>query len=157
MIAIGLEGSANKIGVGVILHPAKGKGSPQILANIRHTYVSPPGEGFLPKDTAIHHRSHVTSLVKRSIEEAGIKIADVDVSSYVPLLGSGCLYLQWSPFMESSCFFFPASHSQSPAPARNSAVRTSRSTPTHGPAYHSFPAIRSPPASFPSSSFIYPL
>ena len=94
MIAIGLEGSANKIGVGVILHPAKGKGSPQILANIRHTYVSPPGEGFLPKDTAIHHRSHVTSLVKRSIEEAGIKIADVDVSSYVPLLGSGCLYLQ---------------------------------------------------------------
>ncbi|KAJ9498625.1 putative tRNA threonylcarbamoyladenosine biosynthesis protein kae1 [Exophiala xenobiotica] len=89
MIAIGLEGSANKIGVGVILHPAKGKGSPEILANIRHTYVSPPGEGFLPKDTAIHHRSHVTSLVKRSMEEAGIKIADVDCICYTKGPGMG--------------------------------------------------------------------
>lgn len=84
MIAIGLEGSANKLGVGVILHPAKGKGEPQILSNIRHTYVSPPGEGFLPKDTAIHHRSHVATLVKRALEEAGIKIADVDVSDFPP-------------------------------------------------------------------------
>ncbi|KIW15542.1 tRNA N6-adenosine threonylcarbamoyltransferase [Exophiala spinifera] len=82
MIAIGLEGSANKLGVGIILHPAKGKGDPQILANIRHTYVSPPGEGFLPKDTAIHHRSHVVSLVKRALKEAGIKTADVDCICY---------------------------------------------------------------------------
>ncbi|KAJ9642179.1 putative tRNA threonylcarbamoyladenosine biosynthesis protein kae1 [Knufia peltigerae] len=82
MIAIGLEGSANKLGVGVILHPAKGKGEPQILSNIRHTYVSPPGEGFLPKDTAIHHRSHVATLVKRALEEAGIKLADVDCICY---------------------------------------------------------------------------
>ena len=37
MIAIGLEGSANKLGVGIILHPAKG-GPAQILSNIRHTF-----------------------------------------------------------------------------------------------------------------------
>ncbi|KAK1018787.1 putative tRNA threonylcarbamoyladenosine biosynthesis protein kae1, partial [Friedmanniomyces endolithicus] len=77
-IAVGLEGSANKLGVGIILHPShdtptdppsphdsahsddgafhphsKQHISPpvQILANLRHTFVSPPGTGFLPKDT----------------------------------------------------------------------------------------------------------
>lgn len=88
MIAIGLEGSANKLGVGVILHPAKG-GPAQILSNIRHTYVSPPGEGFLPKDTAIHHRTHVTDLVKRALKQAGITIDDVDCICYTKGPGMG--------------------------------------------------------------------
>ena len=38
MIAIGLEGSANKLGVGVISHP-EGKRA-IVLSNIRHTFVS---------------------------------------------------------------------------------------------------------------------
>jgi N6-L-threonylcarbamoyladenine synthase len=87
MIAIGLEGSANKLGVGIILHPKKGPA--QILSNIRHTYVSPPGEGFLPKDTAIHHRRHVTDLVRRSLAEAGITISDVDCICYTKGPGMG--------------------------------------------------------------------
>ncbi|KAK4938999.1 putative tRNA threonylcarbamoyladenosine biosynthesis protein kae1 [Elasticomyces elasticus] len=88
MIAIGLEGSANKLGVGVILHPAKG-GPAQMLSNIRDTYVSPPGEGFLPKDTAIHHRTHVTDLVKCALKEAGITINDVDCICYTKGPGMG--------------------------------------------------------------------
>jgi N6-L-threonylcarbamoyladenine synthase len=88
MIAIGLEGSANKLGVGIILQPAKG-GPAQILSNIRHTYVSPPGTGFLPKDTAKHHRAHVTDLVKRALKEAGTKIEDVDCICYTKGPGMG--------------------------------------------------------------------
>src|SRR5271155_5128133 len=88
MIALGLEGSANKLGVGVILQPAKG-GPAQILSNIRHTYVSPPGEGFLPKDTAKHHRAHVADLVKRALKEAGTKIGDVDCICYTKGPGMG--------------------------------------------------------------------
>ncbi|KAL9112700.1 MAG: hypothetical protein Q9227_003003 [Pyrenula ochraceoflavens] len=88
MIAIGLEGSANKLGVGVILHPAKG-GSAQVLANIRHTYVSPPGEGFLPKDTAKHHRAFVVKLVKEALRSASIGIADVDCICYTKGPGMG--------------------------------------------------------------------
>jgi N6-L-threonylcarbamoyladenine synthase len=88
MIAIGLEGSANKLGVGVILQPAKG-GAAQILSNLRHTYVSPPGEGFLPKDTAKHHRGHVVSLVKRALAEAGVEVRDVDCICYTKGPGMG--------------------------------------------------------------------
>ena len=88
MIALGLEGSANKLGVGLILHPPKG-GPARVLSNIRHTFVSPPGEGFLPKDTAKHHRSWIVNLVKRSIEEANLKIADIDCICYTKGPGMG--------------------------------------------------------------------
>jgi N6-L-threonylcarbamoyladenine synthase len=88
MIALGLEGSANKLGVGLILHPAKG-GPAQILSNIRHTFVSPPGEGFLPKDTAKHHRSWVIQLVKQAMKEAGVSLADIDCICYTKGPGMG--------------------------------------------------------------------
>jgi tRNA A37 threonylcarbamoyltransferase TsaD len=88
MIAIGLEGSANKIGIGVISHPAPNK-PPIILANLRHTYVSPPGEGFLPKDTAIHHRAWVVRLIKQAIRQAGVKIEDIDCICYTKGPGMG--------------------------------------------------------------------
>ncbi|KAL2399682.1 tRNA N6-adenosine threonylcarbamoyltransferase [Exophiala dermatitidis] len=88
MIAIGLEGSANKLGVGVILQPSKG-GPAQILSNIRDTYVSPPGEGFLPKDTAKHHRAHAARLVKQAMAEAGVKLQDIDCICYTKGPGMG--------------------------------------------------------------------
>lgn len=103
MIAIGLEGSANKLGVGVIYQPALSKDASttamakhistthpaQILANIRHTYNAPPGEGFLPKDTAMHHRAHVASLVRQCLVEACISIDDVDCICYTKGPGMG--------------------------------------------------------------------
>jgi N6-L-threonylcarbamoyladenine synthase len=89
MIALGLEGSANKLGVGLILHPTKPSGPAQILSNIRHTYISPPGEGFLPKDTAKHHRAWVVTLVKQALREAGLRIDDVDCICYTKGPGMG--------------------------------------------------------------------
>ena len=113
-IAIGLEGSANKLGVGIILHPPSNPPSPhdsahsddetsrrskqpsrstspevQILANLRHTFVSPPGTGFLPKDTAAHHRRWVVRLVKQAIKQAGVRIEDVDCICYTKGPGMG--------------------------------------------------------------------
>lgn len=88
MIAIGLEGSANKLGVGLILHPKSG-GPATILSNIRHTFVSPPGEGFLPKDTAKHHRTWVVRLVQQALKEAGVKVQDVDCVCYTKGPGMG--------------------------------------------------------------------
>ena len=38
MLALGLESSANKIGVGIVSE----KG--EILANVRETYITPPGQ-----------------------------------------------------------------------------------------------------------------
>lgn len=76
MLALGLEGSANKIGVGIIYHPPPSKchdasmPEPIVLANLRHTFVSPPGTGFLPRETAVHHRQWVVRLVKRAMAQA---------------------------------------------------------------------------------------
>jgi N6-L-threonylcarbamoyladenine synthase len=83
MISIGFEGSANKLGVGIITD----KG--EILANIRHTYITPPGHGFLPKDTAKHHREHIFSLVKQALIEAKIEPSELDCISYTKGPGMG--------------------------------------------------------------------
>lgn len=38
--------------------------------------------GFLPKDTAQHHRAHVLSVLRQALDEAKIKPDDVDVICY---------------------------------------------------------------------------
>eukprot|EP00936_MAST-01D_sp_MAST-1D-sp1_P000485 g485.t1 len=117
VVALGIEGSANKLGVGIVRmrreclahHRAPQKlrrcrgGSDydegrdrgaaeagievsaaprdmntntveavEILANPRVTYITPPGTGFLPRETAWHHQQHAVAVVKRALEEAGI-------------------------------------------------------------------------------------
>lgn len=73
MIALGIEGSANKIGVGIV------KDDGTILANPRKTYVTPPGTGFLPKETAEHHRKEVFLLIHEALTLAKLKLEDIDV------------------------------------------------------------------------------
>jgi N6-L-threonylcarbamoyladenine synthase len=85
-IALGCEGSANKLGIGVILHTPT---ETQILSNLRDTFVSPPGTGFLPKDTAAHHRAHFVRLAREALAEAKITPADVDCICYTKGPGMG--------------------------------------------------------------------
>jgi len=80
MIAIGFEGSANKLGVGIIEHTDDGQVN--ILANVRDTYNAPPGEGFLPRDTAEHHRRVVLDVTKKAMEIAKITSKDIDIIAY---------------------------------------------------------------------------
>lgn len=46
VVALGIEGSANKIGVGIVLFE---QGEYSILSNPRKTYITPSGQGFLPR------------------------------------------------------------------------------------------------------------
>jgi N6-L-threonylcarbamoyladenine synthase len=72
-IVLGLEGSANKVGVGVLKYsPGDGASTAtyHILANPRKTYVAPTGQGFLPKQTATHHQNHIVALVRAALSEA---------------------------------------------------------------------------------------
>lgn len=90
MIALGLEGSANKLGVGLIRHDmSTTPPTVTILSNLRHTYHPPPGEGFLPKDTALHHRSHILELIKNALAEANITHKDVSVICFTKGPGMG--------------------------------------------------------------------
>ncbi|XP_065080645.1 probable tRNA N6-adenosine threonylcarbamoyltransferase [Ochlerotatus camptorhynchus] len=75
VIAIGFEGSANKIGVGIVRDG-------EVLANERETYITPPGEGFLPKETAQHHRSKIHDILKRALAVSGVKPQEIDVVCY---------------------------------------------------------------------------
>ena len=76
MIALGLEGSANKLGVGIL------KDGEMILSNVRDTYITPPGTGFLPSETAKHHREVIVKLLKQALVEAKISPCDIDCICY---------------------------------------------------------------------------
>ncbi|GAA6037807.1 hypothetical protein JCM8097_005048 [Rhodosporidiobolus ruineniae] len=102
LLALGLEGSANKLGVGLILHSPPASSSPaapksatgdpgtvSILSNIRHTYVTPPGEGFLPSDTARHHKRWIAEVVDKALKEGGKTMHDVDVVCFTKGPGMG--------------------------------------------------------------------
>ncbi|THU91726.1 putative O-sialoglyco protein endopeptidase, partial [Dendrothele bispora CBS 962.96] len=75
-LALGLEGSANKLGAGIIKHLEDG--STSVLSNVRHTYITPPGEGFQPRDTALHHREWALKVISDCLSKAGVSIHDVD-------------------------------------------------------------------------------
>lgn len=75
-IALGLEGSANKFGAGVIKHDVDG--SVTVLSNIRHTYITPPGEGFLPRDTAQHHRDWALKIIDDCLKKAEVSMHDLE-------------------------------------------------------------------------------
>jgi len=86
-IALGLEGSANKLGAGVIKHDVDG--STEVLSNVRHTYITPPGEGFLPRDTAQHHREWAVKVIKDAVAKANITMHGVDCICYTKGPGMG--------------------------------------------------------------------
>lgn len=91
-IALGLEGSANKLGVGVIKHnkgPLTSTNRAEVLSNIRDTYITPPGEGFLPRDTARHHRHWVIRVIKQALAVAKVKGIDIDVICFTQGPGMG--------------------------------------------------------------------
>jgi N6-L-threonylcarbamoyladenine synthase len=91
MIVLGIEASANKIGVGIVTDDAKDE-SGIIIANPRYTYSAKKGEGFLPRDTADHHRAHALKLVKEALAEAKLTPKDIDGIAYTRGPGMGaCL------------------------------------------------------------------
>jgi N6-L-threonylcarbamoyladenine synthase len=83
LLALGFEGSANKIGVGVVRQDGT------ILSNPRHTFITPPGQGFLPRETAQHHQAHVVALAQQALREAGVTMADIDIVCYTKGPGMG--------------------------------------------------------------------
>lgn len=82
VIAIGFEGSANKLGIGIIKDGV-------VLSNPRHTYITPPGQGFLPRDTAKHHQEVVLDVLHQALKQAQVKPKDIDVVCYTKGPGMG--------------------------------------------------------------------
>ena len=72
---IGMEGSANKLGIGIIRDG-------EVLSNPRRTYNGPPGEGFTPRETAIHHRKVILEVLREALDEAKLTPKDIDAVAY---------------------------------------------------------------------------
>lgn len=91
-LSLGLEGSANKLGVGIIKHkvgPLTPDNKAEILSNVRNTYITPPGEGFLPRDTARHHRNWVVRIIKQALKDAKVRGVDLDCICFTQGPGMG--------------------------------------------------------------------
>ncbi|XP_078164584.1 actin-like ATPase superfamily protein [Carex rostrata] len=83
LVALGIESSANKIGVGIVTLDGS------ILSNPRHTYITPPGHGFLPRETAKHHLQHALPLVRSALTAASLSPSDIDCICYTRGPGMG--------------------------------------------------------------------
>eukprot|EP00759_Apiculatamorpha_spiralis_P010837 PhF_6_TR17839/c0_g1_i1/m.26834/K01409/KAE1, tsaD, QRI7; N6-L-threonylcarbamoyladenine synthase len=81
--ALGIEGSANKIGIGIVAPDGT------ILANVRKTYVTPPGTGFLPRETALHHRDNINMLIQQALDTAKLTHQDISCICYTKGPGMG--------------------------------------------------------------------
>ncbi|XP_075597478.1 tRNA N6-adenosine threonylcarbamoyltransferase isoform X2 [Balearica regulorum gibbericeps] len=79
---LGLEGSANKVGAGVVRDGV-------ILSNCRATYVTPPGHGFAPGPTGRHHRRKLLGLVGAALRDAGLRPRDLDAVAFTRGPGMG--------------------------------------------------------------------
>ncbi len=61
-----------------------------VLSNVRHTYNAPPGQGFLPSDTARHHKEWSLKIIRDALEKAGekmglgreLRLGEVNVIAY---------------------------------------------------------------------------
>ena len=83
LIALGIEGSANKIGIGIVTETG------EILSNPRKTFITPPGTGFLPSETAEHHRKHILPILKQALSEAKLTIKQINLICYTKGPGMG--------------------------------------------------------------------
>ena len=54
----------------------------EILSNVRDTYITAPGTGFLPSETAEHHRAHILRLTELALKEANCTPKDLSCLAY---------------------------------------------------------------------------
>ncbi|SBS84265.1 tRNA N6-adenosine threonylcarbamoyltransferase, putative [Plasmodium ovale] len=88
---LGMEGSANKLGISIINDQKK------ILVNMRRTYVSEIGCGFIPREINAHHKFYIIDMIKDCLQKLKIKITDITLICYTrgPGIGSA-LYIAYN-------------------------------------------------------------
>ena len=86
LIAIGIESSADKLGVGIV------DSDGNILANNVRTYKPEIGNGVIPRDAALHHSDNVPELIRLGLEQAKISKNELDLVCFTQGSGMGpCL------------------------------------------------------------------
>ena len=89
MIGLGVESTAHTFSCAVL--EKKGKKG-KILSDVRKIYRPSEGEGIHPREASRHHVENSSLVLSDCLNEAGIKIKDLDIISYAAGPGLGpCL------------------------------------------------------------------
>jgi N6-L-threonylcarbamoyladenine synthase len=97
MIALGIEGTAHTLGVGIV--DSEGR----VLANVLDMHRPPVG-GLHPREAANHHAEVVSATVSRALDEAGLTLADIDLVAFSMGPGLGpCLRVAATAARALSC------------------------------------------------------
>jgi len=75
MICLGLESTAHTFGVGII-------DNKKIIANEKTVYIPKKGFGIIPREAAQHHSENFLEVIRNALEEANLKMNDVDIISF---------------------------------------------------------------------------
>lgn len=85
MLALGIEGTAHTIGVGIVDEHCR------VLANV-YDMVKPEKGGIHPREAANHHAELAAPMIRKAVEVAGIGLDDLDVVTFSQGPGLGpCL------------------------------------------------------------------
>ena len=85
MLALGIEGTAHTVGVGIV------DGSCRVLANV-YGMIKPEKGGIHPREAANHHAEAVVPLLQKALDVAGIGPDAVDIIAFSQGPGLGpCL------------------------------------------------------------------
>lgn len=82
MICIGLEGTAEKTGIGIV------DSSGEILASVGKSLI-PESGGIHPREAAEHHANNIVPLIKEALAESGLEIRDIDLVAFARGPGLG--------------------------------------------------------------------
>ena len=76
MIALGIEGTAHTVGVGIVRDAP-----PRVLSNEMRMYRPMTG-GIHPRDAANHHAAGLVDVIEDALDAAGVAVDDVDVVGF---------------------------------------------------------------------------
>ncbi|MEK6909596.1 MAG: bifunctional N(6)-L-threonylcarbamoyladenine synthase/serine/threonine protein kinase [Candidatus Aenigmatarchaeota archaeon] len=81
MIALGIESTAHTFGIAIV----NDKGG--TLSNVRDMFKPELGKGFTPYELAEHHYAVSNKVLEKSLEEAKLKLEDIDVIAFSQGMG----------------------------------------------------------------------
>lgn len=89
MLGLGIESTAHTFSCAILEKTGKhGK----ILSDVRKIYRPPDGEGIHPREASRHHAENSPTVLSECLQNANVKISDLDIISYAAGPGLGpCL------------------------------------------------------------------
>ncbi len=86
LLCLGIEGTAHTLGMGLVHSGGR------ILANVRHSYIPPPGKGIHPRDASQHHSEISGKALQETLRQAKIDPSEIDLAAFSMGPGMGpCL------------------------------------------------------------------